>query len=68
MTRIHVAFRAKNRAEVDAFYQSALAGGAQDNGPPGPRPDYAPDYYACFILDPNGYNIEAMINRPLDKA
>ncbi len=68
LTRIHVAFRAKNRADVDAFYQSALAAGARDNGAPGPRPDYAPDYYACFILDPDGYNIEAMINQPLDKA
>jgi catechol 2,3-dioxygenase-like lactoylglutathione lyase family enzyme len=68
LTRVHVAFRAKNRAEVDAFYQSALAAGARDNGAPGPRPDYAPDYYACFILDPDGYNIEAMINQPLDKA
>lgn len=68
LTCIHVAFRAKNRADVDAFYQSALAAGARDNGAPGPRPDYAPDYYACFILDPDGYNIEAMINQPLDKA
>ena len=68
LTRIHVAFRANNRAEVDAFYQSALAAGAQDNGAPGPRPDYTPHYYACFILDPDGYNIEAMINQPPEKA
>lgn len=68
LTRIHVAFRANNRAEVDAFYQSALAAGAQDNGAPGPRPDYTPHYYACFILDPDGYNIEAMINQPLEKT
>ena len=68
LTRIHVAFRTNNRAEVDAFYQSALAAGAQDNGAPGPRPDYTPHYYACFILDPDGYNIEAMINQPLEKT
>jgi len=68
LTRVHVAFRARNRAEVDAFYQGALAAGAQDNGAPGPRPDYTLDYYACFILDPDGYNIEAMINQPLEKA
>lgn len=68
LTRIHVAFRAKSKAEVDAFYQTALAAGAQDNGAPGPRPDYAADYYACFIFDPDGYNIEAMINQPPDQA
>jgi len=63
-TRLHVAFRARNKAEVDAFYRAALAAGAKDNGGPGPRPQYTPDYYACFVLDPDGYNIEAMINQP----
>jgi len=62
LTHLHVAFRAKSKAEVDAFYQAALEAGATDNGAPGPRPDYAENYYACFVLDPDGYNIEAMIN------
>lgn len=65
LTRIHVAFRAHSRAEVDAFYQAALEAGAGDNGAPGPRPEYTPDYYACFVLDPDGYNMEAMINQPV---
>jgi catechol 2,3-dioxygenase-like lactoylglutathione lyase family enzyme len=60
-TRVHVAFRAKSKAEVDAFYQAALAAGAKENGPPGPRPDYSASYYACFVLDPDGNNIEAML-------
>ncbi|OWV77884.1 lactoylglutathione lyase [Rhizobium sp. R635] len=62
LTRIHVAFRARSKAEVDAFHHAALDAGARDNGGPGPRPEYAPDYYACFVLDPDGYNIEATIN------
>ncbi|RWL77348.1 MAG: VOC family protein [Mesorhizobium sp.] len=61
-THLHVAFRVKSKAEVDAFYRAALEAGASDNGAPGPRPNYAPNYYACFVLDPDGYNIEAMIN------
>ncbi|ANM03844.1 glyoxalase/bleomycin resistance protein/dioxygenase family protein [Rhizobium phaseoli] len=64
LTRVHVAFRACSKAEVDAFHHAALDAGARDNGAPGPRPEYAPDYYACFVLDPDGYNIEAMINQP----
>ncbi|MDX8529540.1 VOC family protein [Mesorhizobium sp. VK25A] len=62
LTHLHVAFRAKSKAEVDAFHHAALKAGAADNGAPGPRPDYAEYYYACFVLDPDGYNIEAMIN------
>lgn len=64
LTRVHVAFRVCNRAEVEAFYKVALEAGATDNGAPGPRPQYTADYYACFVLDPDGYNIEAMINQP----
>ena len=60
----HVAFRAKTRAEVDAFYQAALAAGGADNGPPGIRPHYHPNYYAAFIHDPDGINIEAVCHRP----
>ncbi|WP_027166358.1 VOC family protein [Mesorhizobium sp. WSM3224] len=62
LTHLHVAFRAKSKAEVDAFYRAALDAGAADNGAPGPRPDYAENYYACFVFDPDGYNIEAMVN------
>jgi catechol 2,3-dioxygenase-like lactoylglutathione lyase family enzyme len=62
LTRLHVAFRVKSKAQVDAFYHAALQAGATDNGAPGPRPQYAETYYACFVLDPDGYNIEAMIN------
>lgn len=65
LTRVHVAFRAKSKEEVDGFYRAALESGAQDNGPPGPRLAYGGQYYACFVLDPDGYNIEAMINSPI---
>jgi catechol 2,3-dioxygenase-like lactoylglutathione lyase family enzyme len=61
--RIHVAFRAKSKAEVDSFHRAAIRAGASDNGPPGPRPAYSDNYYACFVLDPDGHNIEAMINK-----
>ena len=56
----HVAFRAKGRAEVRAFYEAAIAAGAKDNGPPGVREQYHPDYYGAFVLDPDGHNIEAV--------
>jgi catechol 2,3-dioxygenase-like lactoylglutathione lyase family enzyme len=56
----HVAFRAANRAQVDAFHAAALAAGGRDNGPPGPRPHYHQNYYGAFVLDPDGYNVEAV--------
>lgn len=56
----HVALRADSRADVDAFYQAAMAAGGKDNGGPGLRPNYHPDYYAAFVLDPDGHNIEAV--------
>ena len=59
--RMHIAFQAQNRAMVDAFYQAALAHGGRDNGPPGERP-YHPGYYAAFVLDPDGNNIEAVFH------
>lgn len=68
LTRVHVAFRVKSKADVDEFYRAALAAGARDNGAPGPRPQYTPHYYACFVLDPDGYNIEAMIDQADDGA
>ncbi|AEG94337.1 VOC family protein [Ramlibacter tataouinensis] len=57
--RHHLAFQAESRAMVDAFYQAALANGGKDNGPPGERA-YHPGYYAAFVLDPDGNNIEAV--------
>jgi catechol 2,3-dioxygenase-like lactoylglutathione lyase family enzyme len=58
--RVHVAFRADSRAQVDAFYRAALAAGGRDNGAPGVRPHYHPNYYGAFVLDPDGHNIEAV--------
>jgi catechol 2,3-dioxygenase-like lactoylglutathione lyase family enzyme len=57
---LHVAFRVANRAQVDAFYYAAIAAGGRDNGAPGPRPHYHPNYYGAFVLDPDGHNIEAV--------
>ena len=62
--RVHVAFRARSRDEVDAFHRAALVAGGRDNGPPGLRPHYHPNYYGAFILDPDGYNVEAVCHRP----
>ena len=61
---VHVAFRAANRAQVDAFYEAALAAGGRDNGPPGVRPHYHANYYGAFVLDPDGHNIEACCHDP----
>jgi catechol 2,3-dioxygenase-like lactoylglutathione lyase family enzyme len=61
---VHVAFRAGSRAEVDAFYEAALAAGGRDNGPPGIRAHYHPNYYGAFVLDPDGHNIEAVCHEP----
>ena len=57
---IHVAFRVSSRAMVDAFYKAALQAGGKDNGAPGIRPHYHPDYYGAFVFDPDGHNIEAV--------
>jgi catechol 2,3-dioxygenase-like lactoylglutathione lyase family enzyme len=62
--QMHIAIAAKDRAMVDAFYQAALAAGAKDNGAPGLRPQYHPDYYGAFVLDPDGHNIEAVCHAP----
>ena len=61
---LHVAFIAKQRAQVDAFYQAALKAGGTDNGKPGLREHYHPTYYGAFVLDPDGHNIEAVCHRP----
>jgi catechol 2,3-dioxygenase-like lactoylglutathione lyase family enzyme len=60
----HVAFAAPDRAAVDAFHKEALAAGARDNGAPGLRPHYHPDYYAAFVIDPDGHHLEAVCHRP----
>jgi catechol 2,3-dioxygenase-like lactoylglutathione lyase family enzyme len=61
---IHVAFLAPSRAAVDAFYRAAIAAGGKDNGPPGLRPHYHANYYAAFVFDPDGNNIEAVCHAP----
>ena len=56
---LHFCFQAKSRAAVDAFHAAALKAGGKDNGKPGVRKDYSPNYYAAFVIDPEGYRIEA---------
>ena len=58
---VHIAFRAPDRAAVDRFHKAALKAGATDNGAPGPRPDYSETYYAAFVIDLDGNNIEAVV-------
>ena len=62
--RHHIAFQAQDRAMVDAFYRAAMAHGGRDNGPPGLRPKYHPNYYAAFVIDPDGHNIEMVCHAP----
>jgi catechol 2,3-dioxygenase-like lactoylglutathione lyase family enzyme len=59
-TPTHIAFRAKDRRTVEAFHRAALEAGATDHGPPGLRSEYSPTYYAAFVLDPDGHNVEAV--------
>ena len=63
--RIHVAFRAKNRQQVDDFYHAALAAGGTHNGKPGLRPQYHEHYYGAYVLDPDGHNVEAVCHDAL---
>lgn len=65
--RHHLAFQAQDKAMVDAFYKAALAHGGQDNGAPGERP-YHPGYYAAFVLDPDGNNIEAVYHGEAERS
>ncbi len=60
---VHVAFAAVDRQSVDAFYHAAIGAGAQGNGAPGLRPQYHANYYGAFVLDPDGYNIEAVCHK-----
>ena len=59
----HFAFRAETREQVDAFYQAGLVAGGKDNGAPGIRPQYHQPYYAAFVLDPDGNNVEAVCHK-----
>ena len=61
---VHVAFAAASRGQVDAFYEAAIAAGGRDNGPPGIREHYHPNYYGAFVLDLDGNNIEAVCHTP----
>jgi len=65
--RVHLAFQARDRAMVDRFYRAVLAAGGRDNGAPGERP-YHPGYYAAFVLDPDGNNIEAVFHGPAQRS
>lgn len=62
ITPIHIAVKAKDRAEVDAFYAAAIAAGGRDFGKPGVRELYHPNYYGAFVLDPDGHNLEAVFH------
>lgn len=62
--RLHLAFVAESRKLVDAFYEAAIAAGGKDNGAPGLRPDYHPNYYGAFVIDPDGHNVEAVCHKP----
>jgi catechol 2,3-dioxygenase-like lactoylglutathione lyase family enzyme len=61
---LHLAFMAENRGQVEAFYRAALAAGARDNGAPGLRPQYHANYYAAFVIGPDGHNIEVVCHEP----
>jgi len=61
---LHLAFAAKTRRQVDDFHRAALAAGGTDNGAPGLRPVYHPNYYAAFVLDPDGHNVELVCHAP----
>ncbi len=65
---VHVAFRAAERAQVDAFYRAAIAAGGRDNGAPGPRPHYHEHYYGAFVLDFDGHNIEVVCHDAVPAA
>jgi catechol 2,3-dioxygenase-like lactoylglutathione lyase family enzyme len=63
-SELHIAFVAPDRTAVDGFHKAALAAGATDNGAPGLRPQYGAHYYAAFVIDPDGHNIEAVCQKP----
>ncbi len=61
---LHLAFAAENRQQVDAFYRAALEAGGKDNGAPGLRPQYSGNYYAAFVIGPDGHNVEVVCHEP----
>ena len=61
---LHLAFTAENRQQVEAFYRAALEAGGKDNGAPGLRPHYHANYYAAFVIGPDGHNIEVVCHEP----
>jgi catechol 2,3-dioxygenase-like lactoylglutathione lyase family enzyme len=63
-THLHLAFTAENRRQVEDFYRAALAAGGKDNGAPGLRPKYHANYYAAFVIGPDGHNIEVVCHEP----
>ena len=63
-SHLHLAFAAESRQQVDAFYHAALEAGAKDNGAPGLRPEYQGNYYAAFVIGPDGHNVEAVYHEP----
>lgn len=65
--KLHVCFAARSRADVDAFYEAAMKAGGRDNGPPGLRPHYHEHYYGAFVLDPDGFNVEAVHHAPVSE-
>jgi len=67
VSRVHLAFQADDQAEVQAFHAAALRAGGRDNGAPGER-SYHPGYYAAFVLDPDGNNVEAVYHGPAKKS
>lgn len=68
LSRIHLAFQADDQEQVRAFHAAGLAAGGRDNGAPGERPHYHPGYYAAFVLDPDGNNIEAVYHGPATRS
>ena len=66
-THVHLAFQAADRGAVARFHAAGLSAGGRDNGPPGER-DYHPGYYACFLLDPDGNNVEAVFHGPAKRS
>jgi catechol 2,3-dioxygenase-like lactoylglutathione lyase family enzyme len=61
---MHIAFVAATRAQVAAFYAAAIAAGGKDNGPPGVRANYHPNYFGAFVIGPDGHNVEAVCHKP----
>jgi catechol 2,3-dioxygenase-like lactoylglutathione lyase family enzyme len=64
LAHLHLAFQAHSHAQVEEFYRAALAAGGKDNGAPGLRPQYHPNYYAAFVIGPDGHNVEAVCHKP----